>query len=181
MVMFLVCACAADLAQALDVDWKAFGGAKLIGAQNVTCFFDANSLSQQPDGYIRVWTKCLLEKEIESFDETSDIGKKVVKNAAEKVVHYYVPPYAAIDENVDFDKSLEITIAEEIADLSYIQPLASIFYELNCSERMLRELSISTQMDGKSSSSDTPSKWRYVSPEGNGANLLKILCRAATR
>ena len=62
------------------------------------------------------------------------------------MVHIYVPPYAAINDNVDYNKSMEITLAEEIADLSYIQPRASIFYELNCSERMLRELSISIRL-----------------------------------
>ena len=164
------------LAQAPSVDWKVYGGVKLDGNADGTCFYDAKSVGMQSGGLIQVWTKCLLDKEIDDFDETTDIGKKAVANAAHKMVHIYVPPYAAIADNVDYNKTMEITLAEEIADLSYIQPRASIFYELNCSDRMLRELSISVQTSDKKSSSDTPGNWRDVSPEGNAANLLKILC-----
>jgi hypothetical protein len=161
------------LAQPSGVDWKAYGGAKLAPETDVSCFHDANSVLQQPDSHIRVWTKCLRDKELENFDQTTDIGKKIIDNAADKVAHAYIPPYALIDPNVDFNKGMEITAAEQVADLSYIQPVATIYYELNCSERMSRELSISVQTGD---SRDTPRNWKYVPPEGNAANLLKILC-----
>jgi len=112
-LLFATVCSSAGLAQPSSVDWKAYGGAKLAAKNNedVTCFYDANSVLQQPDRHIRVWTKCLLEKEIAGLDEKSDIGKKAIENAAEKVAHDYVPPYAVIDQNVDFNKSLEITVA----------------------------------------------------------------------
>jgi len=69
-----------------------------------------------------------------------------------------------------------ITGYEETANISNIQPRARIFYELNCSDRMLRELSIYVQANGKAGSRDKPGDWSNVPPEGNGASLLKILC-----
>lgn len=174
-LLFSIAGASAGFAQPSSVDWKVYGAAKLVG-DTVTCFYDANSVFQQPDGRIQVWTKCLPDKEMD-FDQTTDIGKKIVDNVARKVIQNYVSPYAVIGENVDFDKNMEITVAEEIANIGYIQPRASIFYELNCSERMLRELSISIQTNGKNRSGDTPKKWTYVPPEGNAANLLKLLCR----
>jgi hypothetical protein len=66
---------------------------------------------------------------------------------------------------------------EETANISHIQLCARILYEINCSERMLRELSISVQTDdGKEGSREKPTEWKHVPPEGNGASLLKILC-----
>jgi hypothetical protein len=112
---------------------------------------------------------------MESIDIEKDLGGKIIQNAAKKVSKYYVPPIATV-EDVDFNGVIDITTYEEIANVSYIHPKAEIFYELNCSERMLRELSISIQDKGKNSSFDKPSNWHYISPEGNGATLLKILC-----
>jgi hypothetical protein len=52
------------------------------------------------------------------------------------------------------------------------------FYELNCSERMMRRLSTYVRdLKGKEGFDDKPSGWEYVQPEGSGARLLKILCR----
>jgi hypothetical protein len=72
---------------------------------------------------------------------------------------------------------MQITEYEEIANIGSIEPHAKIFYELNCPERMSRELSIYFQADGKSGSFDKPSDWKYIPPEGNGSRLLKILCQ----
>jgi hypothetical protein len=67
---------------------------------------------------------------------------------------------------------------DKVADAGTIDPQASIFYELNCRDRMMRELSISIHARSKSGSLNSPTEWKYVPPEGNGARLLKILCRA---
>jgi hypothetical protein len=50
------------LAQAPSVDWKEYGGVKLDGDADGTCFYDANSVGQEPDGHIRVWIKCLASR-----------------------------------------------------------------------------------------------------------------------
>jgi hypothetical protein len=99
-----------------------------------------------------------------------------LENAAKKVARYYIPPIALVEENIDFDRSIAITAYEETANIGHIQPTARIFYELNCFDRMLRELSISIERNNKSGSRDKPTDWKYVPPEGNGATLLKLLC-----
>jgi hypothetical protein len=161
------------LAQGLEVDWKLYGGAA-VGGENL-CFYDAKGLTQLPGGHIRVWTKCLLKKDMDSIDIEKDFGGRILKETAEKVAHYYVPPIAKI-QDTDANDGMAITGYEEIADISVIQPQSRIFYELNCSDRMLRELSIDLHFNGQSGSSSEPSDWKYVPPEGNGASLLKILC-----
>jgi hypothetical protein len=166
--------CAPGLTQTLSVDWKLYGGVPLDG--DSWCFYEARGVIVRPDGHIRVWTQCLLEKDIDNIDIKNDLGKNIIENAAQKVASYYVPPIAVV-EDIDVNQAMTITRYEETANISYIQPAARIFYELNCSERMMRELSTYLRApSGQGSSSDKPSDWRYVPPQGNGATLLKILC-----
>jgi hypothetical protein len=119
----------------------------------------------------------LDKKDMDDLDVQSDLGKKIIEAAGDKVGHNYMLPYALIDQNVDFDTMLSLVAAEQLADLSYIQPVSSIFYEFNCPEKMYRELSISVRVQNSRSGQDTPSNWKYTAPEGNGANLNKLLCR----
>jgi hypothetical protein len=162
-------------AQALDVDWKVYGWA--FG--DSVCFYDAKGLVRRSDGHIRVWTKCLAYKDFDSIDPKEDPGKTIVENSAQKVLRSYVPPIAMVDETIDFDKSIGIAWLEESANLSNIEPVARIFYEINCSEGMSQELSISLRdKNGKRGYLDKPGDWTHISPESNGARLRKILCPA---
>jgi hypothetical protein len=157
-------------AQASDVDWKFYGGAALDGVSE--CFYEANGIIRGAAGHIRVWTKCIPQKDIESIDIEKDFAGKILKNTADKVAHYYVPPI----ESVETADAISVTLYEETADIAHIQPTAQIFYEIHCQGRMLRELSISLHTNGTSGSRDGPSNWRYVAPEGNAATLLSLLC-----
>jgi hypothetical protein len=159
-------------AQAADVDWKMYGAASI--PDRVVCFYESKGLVAQPT--LRVWTKCLLQKDLDSVDFDSELGKKIIENAVRKMTDIYVPPIALV-EDINFDQAMEVAGCEETANLSNIQPQASIFYELNCSERMMRQLSTHVLVKGKGRSDDKPKSWEYVPPEGNGARLLKILCR----
>jgi hypothetical protein len=49
-----------------------------------------------------------------------------------------VPPIATV-ETIDVNQRIVIIQHEETANIGNIQPHTNIFYELNCSERMLRE------------------------------------------
>jgi len=161
------------LAQTPDVDWKMFGGASVAGPS--LCFFDAKSVVRTSSGYIRVWTKCLAQKDLDGVDIKSDLGTKIVDRAARKIKEGYVPPIIVIGK-MDFQQIPEIVAYEESANLSAIDPQARIFDEVDCSERMMRRLSTSIQANGQSGFQNKPSDWEYVPPEGNGATLLKILC-----
>lgn len=90
-----------------------------------------------------------------------------------------MPPFVSITKtDLNTDQIITITIYEVIATIGYVQPAARIFYELDCSGRMSRELSVHFELDGQTSGNDKPGDWRHVPPEGNAANLLKLLCPA---
>ena len=87
-----------------------------------------------------------------------------------------IPPIALV-EDIDSDQAVNFTKLEEIADIADLQPAARIFYELDCSQKMLRELSIEiVDGSGRVGSKHDASEWKYVAPETNGARLQKILC-----
>jgi hypothetical protein len=142
----------AALAQGLDVDWKLYGGAP-VGGESL-CFYDAKGLTRQPDGHIRVWTKCLLKTDLDAVNIEKDFDGRIVNATAEKVARYYVPPISKI-QNVDANEAMAITSYEEIADIA--APHRSSYRRPNRGR-------------------DKPIDWKYVPPEGNGAALLKILC-----
>jgi hypothetical protein len=159
------------------VDWKWYGGL-VQGKETIECFYDAKGIIHQPDTHIRVWTKCLLQKDLDGVDIQKDFGGAILNNTARKVANYYIPPIALVQRNVDVNQAMTITQYEETADIAYINPVSTIFYELNCSDRMERELSLTVKVKGKTSSHDTPLDWKYIPPEGNAATLLQILCPA---
>ena len=170
-MLFGVIAGAACLAQGLSVDWKFYGGAKLgddaSGAKlgddgKGICFYDAKGIvAQKADGHIRVWTKCLLQKDLDGIDPKTALGGKIIESAAEHMAH----------------QSVTIVMYEQTANIGNLRPQSSILYELNCSDQMLRELSIDLQINGKSGSVHKPRDWSYIPPESNAARLAKLLCR----
>lgn len=159
------------IAQGSNVDWKYYGGTPIAKEGFVSCFYDAKGVTKKSDGYLRVWIKCLSVKDIKAINIKKDFNGKIIKSVVKRVAHYYIPPIARV-EDITFDEMLNIVGIEEIADIAYIQPKVSMYYELNCTDRKLRELSITIG----SFSSDKTTSWQYVPPEGNAANLLKILC-----
>lgn len=175
-MLFVSALAAAAVAQTTDVDWKYYGGAVVRGNVKLRCFYDANSTERHAgNGHVQVWTKCMDQKDMDNFDRKSDLHRKIIEAVVEKIAKGYVPPYAVIDKTVDFDIAMNIILGEQFADLSYVQPITRILYELDCPAKMQRELSISIQTRN---SIDTPSGWKYTPPEGNGANLDKLLCMA---
>ena len=170
LVLFTVAGFQTDLAQASDVDWKLYGGDTTGGIS--FCFYEANGVVRGPEDHIRVWIKCLSQKDMEAVE----LDEHSINKSAEKLLRGYVPPIVVAGK-IEFGQTAAITSYEEIANTGLPKPQASIFYELSCSERRLRELSIHIRANGKSGSSDKPRDWKYILPEGNAANLLKILCR----
>jgi hypothetical protein len=163
----------ASFASAAEVDWKMYG---FVPGKSAYCFYDANSVTHTADKHLRVWAKCLLERELEDVDIKSPLGGKIVENAGRKVANTYVPPYTLV-ENIDFDQAIRIIQYEETANLSDIQPSGRFFYELNCPERMMRTLDTYVRESGKDGFSHEATAWQHVPPEGGGAALVKILCR----
>ena len=157
-------------AQPTRVEWKFYGG---VSAN--LCFFDAKGVTQLQGNHIRVWAKCLPQKELDSIDIKKSFKGRILEEAAQKVAKYYVPPIASL-EDFGVDQLVTITQYEVTADLAGIEPQATMLYELNCREKMIRELSIALKIKGRGGQSDKPYSWRHVAPETNGARLLSLLC-----
>jgi hypothetical protein len=151
-------------AQAADVDWKVYGFATVEVAS--VCFYDARSVVSLPG----------RQQDIDRVDIKHDFGGKIVENAARKVVNHYIPPIAAVEESIDFDKAITIGGYEEVANIADIEPHATMLYELDCSQRMMRQLSISMWLKGQFTSDATPGAWEFNPPESNGTRLMRILC-----
>jgi hypothetical protein len=162
-------------AMAADVDWKMYGTASVEDAE--ICFYDAKGVTRPTNNLTRVWTKCVSKKALGNIDFDGAIGKSVVESAAHKVLDNYVPPIAMVDDAIDFNQALAIIQYEEIANIVGIAPNARLFYEINCPDRMIRVLSTYLKVKGKDSYINKPSDWKHVSPESNGATLLKLMCR----
>jgi hypothetical protein len=159
------------MAQGPDVDWKLYGSIS-SNDSNEFCFFEARGVSRRPDGNVRVWTKCILQKDLDSIDIEKDADGKILDHSARKVANHYVPPIATIEDSTA-DQQLAVIRYEETANNSSLTPTGRIFYELDCTEQTIRELSINIRGKG---SSDQPRAWKHISPEGNGWRLSKLIC-----
>src|SRR5665213_549167 len=87
LVLAVVAVPLSAFAQSLDVDWKYFGGAEPDG-KTMRMFYDAKSIVRSPDGHIQVWTKGLLESEIDRILKKTD--KARIERVAQKVAAYYL-------------------------------------------------------------------------------------------
>ena len=157
-------------AQQIDVDWKYFGGAPYDGGS--LCFFEAHGRARTLD-QVRVWTKCLPKEALSTYHLTDEMRKRVVH----KVVSYYAPPITKVID-IDGNQAGIITMYEEIANNGYLEPTIQMFYELDCTQGKIRDLSSDMTINGRRGYSNTPSDWSYIGPEGNAATLRKILCEA---
>ena len=103
LTVFGVLGATGGLAQALDVDWKFYGGAKIDGISHY-CFYDAKGVVKQPDTRLRVWTKCLSEKDIDESDADKEPNIKILDIAAQKIDRGYIPPIIAANK-INFAKN----------------------------------------------------------------------------
>ena len=157
-----------------DIDWKLFGGASLDGPS--LCFYDQAGLVRLPERRIRVWTKCLTQKDLDvALSATNHAASRVIDQAAAKVVSGYVPPIVASGQ-LGSDKIGLIAEEELWADQGSIEPQSQMLAEFDCSQRMHRQLSFTVRVQGKFRSDDKIHDWEYVPSEGNAAQLLKLLC-----
>jgi hypothetical protein len=161
-------------AQAADGDWKMYGGASVSAPE--ICFYDAKGVVRTPERLVRVLTKWFSRKDLDNIDVDKDFAGRISKNAARKMQDRYMPPIGLV-QDIDADHAFLVAMYEEIANISGIQPQATISYEFNCPQKIMRELSIDLRDNAQRGAKTTPSNWRYVPAEGNEASLLKILCR----
>lgn len=177
-VLALTCASGAD-AQSGDADWQMYGGVTLskeMGGEQRS-FFDAAGVVRRSDGHIEVWTKSLSVKDMDRVQgKPGDLRTKIINRVLDKQTHGYLPPFSVATSPNDKNSHLQTSMDEVTADMADIEPSARIMYELDCSNRLLRELSIQLTHNGKSQYVEKPADWKHVPPETSGFMLLKLLC-----
>jgi hypothetical protein len=160
-------------AEALDVDWKLYGGITRAGRE--WCFYDSGSATQAPTGYVRVWTKCISERKLNATLGPSPLGKAIMDRSAQLAAQQYQPPILAYEEEPGLERAL-IVVYENAADIGRLKSNSDIYYEVDCASARIRELSVSLIANGQRKSSDATSDWMYSPPESNGARLMKMAC-----
>jgi hypothetical protein len=155
-----------------EVDWKMYGGLSAEPDGNEYCFYEERGVIRPQAHSVRVWTKCLLQKDLEAFPPDKPYYRAEIDMGASRAAHYYLPPLSTI-ERMKPDQIMQTSIYETVADLADYEPKARIFYELDCRQKRMRELSISVG----NNHIEAPMPWKDVGPESNGANLLELLCR----
>ena len=162
------------LANASTADWKFYGGVSSPNGRS-WCFYDATAIVREPDGHVRISTKCLPQTGMESIDIQNDFGGRIAKGAAKRRHDHYRPPYSTA-VTVSAAEIRDVIRSEEIANIAAIAPRVKISYELKCTEKQARELSLYVQINGKVREVDKPGEWKDISPEANTNRLFKMLC-----
>lgn len=154
-----------------NVDWKMYGAVN-VGAGETMCFYDERGVAREDANTIRLWAKCLAQKEINDIHEDRPYWRAMVDLAGSRIAHNYIPPISRV-EKIKPSHIATVIMYESIADVGDIEPSAQIYYEIDCRHRRSRELSIT--LNGYSS--DKPRDWTYVPPESNGSQLLALVCK----
>ena len=164
-------------AQSADSEWKMYGGVNFgTAGGEQRLFFAAASVVRRNVGHVEVWTTTLSQKALDDAETSkSALQEKILYTAAEKKIGGYRPPLARVNE-LDDDTVTQIIADETAADLAGIEPTMQILYELDCPNRLLRDLSVHVFVNGKPQTKETPSEWKHVQPKRSAANLLKIVC-----
>jgi len=182
LMLALECISGTTYAQSRGSEWKMYGAVNFgTAGGEQRLFFDAASVVRRNLGHVEVWTNTLSQEALDDAESsTNSLHEKIVDGAAEKKIGGYRPPLARVNE-LDDHTVTQIIGDETAADLAGIEPTMQILYELDCPNRLLRDLSVHLFVNGKPHTQETPSEWKHVPPEGSAANLLKILCPRQSR
>jgi len=79
------------------------------------------------------------------------------------------------------DQLIDIASAEDIANNSPdLLPKSRALFEIDCSRRMIRVLTIITHKNGQTSANDRTGEWMHFPPDSKGANLTALACVVPT-
>jgi hypothetical protein len=150
-------------------NWKLFGG-----TDDSFLYYAAGNIERLPNDHLRVWTKGLSVKQVNSAAERAVKDKGSLSRIAFATV-VDSPPLSEV-KTLSKDEITDIVIEEDVANHSELQPVIRVLYELDCAGKMMRTLSIYVRKDGKTGHSNSPDEWMYVPPETNAATLHALLC-----
>jgi hypothetical protein len=135
----------------------------------VALFFLYNKIVRSPLGHIQIWVKALDYAALNKFTEHASEG--VVAKAIGKASKAYVPPLATV-MTLTPEQVKSIRVYEQIADKGSLPPTLQALIELDCGQKLYRELSVIAP--GQSENKVQP--WKHVPPESTQETLTKLTC-----
>jgi len=157
-------------------DWKFYGSSDLSRSESVIAYYDAESIERLSDGHVRMWTKTISLSEVERIMKLEEVSDK----AERKIKAGYGPPYILSNPKPEpsFDSTMKIIVWEEAANYDAIKSIKKVFYELNCTKKKIRNLSMTSyKSDGRPETRTKINEWISISPNANTETLHNILCR----
>lgn len=161
-------------AQSESPSWKLYG-AYSGSAGSLSLFYSETDVNRLSSEHVTVWTKGLQDKALDK--QFKPMSKKLINQVATKIAQYYVPPYAKL-KNLTQDELADVVSLEEVANAATIHPSSRILVELDCSDKMYRNLSVILDIKGKNESSSKASEWNHIPPESNMESLATLLCHS---
>jgi hypothetical protein len=155
-----------------DVDWKYYGGGP-IGKVATACFYESKGIVHEPAGLVRVWAKCDDRKVMDAGPPENSNADAMIDEAAKKAARYYLPPLFQIHKVENGGQVVTVTYYEVYANRSLGEPTARFLYEIDCKQLRIRERSIWIKGGIQD---DRTNDWRYVDPEGNAHDLMRLVC-----
>jgi hypothetical protein len=161
-----------------SADWKYYWDSLLPGPGGsevpVRDFYLQSELKPLQSGHIQVWTKGL------SVDDTdkATLSKEGIDRAAKKLLSGYVPPVSSIIA-LNHEQLAGTVGMEEIADEGVVSPQIQTLVELDCTEKLLRQISVTITSGRTFGTSDREGVWEHMPPESSGARLLTLVCKGA--
>jgi hypothetical protein len=149
-------------------DWRMYGVTPT--EDNVALFFLYNEIVRSPPGHVQVWVKALEYEALNKFTEHA--SDDVVAKAIAKASKAYVPPFSTVMTFTP-EQVKSIRVYEQIADKGSLPPTLRALIEIDCGQRLYRELSVIAL--GHSDNKVQP--WNHVPPESTQETLTKLTCK----
>jgi len=172
LVACLLVASSGVSAQSQSVHWWWFGA-----DQDASNFLAAADIQPNAAGHLEVWTKVLTAKQINvAGDKALKNKERLNRIAVAKIAS--ATPVSRVKELTD-EALTEVALEEEVANHSpEVQPVSQALWEIDCSGRMMRTLSIIQRKNGQTHSTSQAGDWIHIPPESMGFDLLAIVCPA---
>ena len=155
-------------------DWRIVGATS--GSTTAYVFYDAHSVRKLPNGHLRVWLEAI------PTDNTYKAADEVSKDPAhldamrKKLATGYVPP-VALEQQLSREEIAVAVVREEVANSAHIQPIMQMLKEVDCANRVTRDVSVQAHVDGKDVPVHKTGDWHHIAPESNMSRLHSAICR----
>jgi hypothetical protein len=150
------------------LDWKMYA----FSASDDAMFYLSSDIERKGD-HVQVWVKALAVKKLNTVAPGPGADTKtLVDSVARLVAQKYEPPMATVSK-VPPDQFLMIMTYEQMADAGLVDPSLKILYEIDCSKKLSRTLSVITPTQ----SLNATLPWEHVPPESTLATLTKLTCK----